>query len=113
MRADDTWGLVAASRKRPSAMIPCVYILASKRNGTLYTGVTSDLVRRVWEHKNDLVAGFSQRYGTHLLVWFERHETMGSAIVRERRLKEWKRSWKLRLIEEENPAWRDLYPEIL
>ena len=96
-----------------AARIPCVYILASKRNGTLYIGVTSDLVRRVWEHRNDLVAGFSQRYRTHLLVWFERHETMESAIVRERRLKEWKRAWKLELIEEENPVWRDLYREIL
>ena len=101
------------SGRRLTAKTPCVYILASKRNGTLYTGVTSDLVRRVWEHRNDLVAGFSERYATHLLVWFERHETMESAIVRERRLKEWKRAWKLRLIEAENPAWRDLYPEIL
>ena len=94
------------STQRPTsaAKTPCVYILASKRNGTLYTGVTSDLVRRVWEHKNDLVAGFSQRYRTHLLVWFERHETMEGAIVRERRLKEWKRVWKLELIEAENPA---------
>ena len=106
-------GRVAVSRKRLAARIPCVYILASKRNGTLYIGVTSDLVRRVWEHRNDLVAGFSQRYRTHLLVWFERHETMESAIVRERRLEEWKRAWKLELIEEENPVWRDLYREIL
>ena len=118
MRADDTLGArrdgrVAVSRKRLAARIPCVYILASKRNGTLYIGVTSDLVRRGWEHRNDLVAGFSQRYRTHLLVWFERHETMESASVRERRLKEWKRAWKLELIEEENPVWRDLYREIL
>jgi len=104
---------LAVSRKRQPSRNPCVYILASKRNGTLYTGVTSDLVRRVWEHRNDLVAGFSQRYRTHLLVWFERHETMESAIARERRLKEWKRAWKLELIEAENPAWRDLYQEIL
>ena len=106
-------GRVAASRKRQPSRTPCVYILASKRNGTLYTGVTSDLVRRVWEHRNDLVAGFSRRYRTHLLVWFERHETMESAIVRERQLKEWKRTWKLELIEKENPVWRDLYREIL
>ncbi len=89
MRADDTWGGVGVTRKRQASRTPCVYILASKRNGTLYTGVTSDLVRRVWEHRNDLVAGFSERYRTHLLVWFERHETMESAIVREKRLKEW------------------------
>ena len=113
MRADDTRGRVAVSRKRQAARTPCVYILASKRNGTLYTGVTSDLVRRVWEHRNDLVAGFSQRHGTHLLVWFERHETMESAIVHEKRLKGWRRGWKLALIEKENPAWRDLYSDIL
>ena len=93
--------------------LPCVYILASRRNGTLYVGVTSDLVKRVWEHKNDAVDGFTKQYGVHDLVWYERHETMESAIAREKALKEWKRQWKLRLIEEANPGWRDLYAEIL
>ena len=77
---------------------PCVYILASKRNGTLYTGVTSDLVQRVWQHKNGVVEGFTKRYGVHLLVWFEIHETMASAIAREKAIKEWKRAWKIELI---------------
>jgi putative endonuclease len=92
---------------------PCVYILASKRNGTLYTGVTSDLVQRVWQHKNGVVEGFTKRYGVHLLVWFEIHETMASAIAREKAIKEWKRAWKIELIEKSNPTWRDLYGEIV
>jgi putative endonuclease len=91
---------------------PAVYILASKRNGTLYIGVTSDLVKRIWEHKNDTVAGFTNRYGVHQLVWYELHENMESAIVREKRLKEWKRVWKLELIERTNPDWDDLYDTI-
>jgi putative endonuclease len=95
------------------AKLPCVYILASRRNGTLYVGVTSDLVKRVWEHRNNAVDGFTKQYGVHDLVWYERHETMESAIAREKALKEWKRQWKLRLIEEANPGWRDLYAEIL
>ena len=92
---------------------PCVYILASRRNGTLYVGVTSDLVKRVWEHKNNLVEGFTERYGVHALVWFEQHEAMESAIAREKAIKEWRRTWKLQLIEERNPQWRDLYAEII
>ena len=92
---------------------PCVYILASKRNGTLYIGVTSDPVRRVWAHKNDLVKGFTKRYGVHRLVWYESHPTMESAIRREKSLKEWRRAWKLRLIEESNPHWRDMYDDIV
>ena len=92
---------------------PCVYLLASKRNGTLYVGVTSDLVQRVWQHKNDVVEGFTKRYGVHTLVWFERHETMDSAIAREKAIKEWKRAWKLELVEMNNPTWRDLYDEIV
>jgi len=92
---------------------PAVYILASKRNGTLYIGVTSDLVKRIWEHKNDFVAGFTKRYGIHTLVWYEPHESMQSAIEREKRLKEWKRVWKLELIEKENPDWQDLYTTII
>ena len=82
---------------------PAVYILASKRNGTLYIGVTSDLVKRVWEHNNDLVEGFTKSYGVHRLVWYELHESMESAITREKQLKEWKRQWKLELIEDTNP----------
>ena len=91
---------------------PCVYILASRRNGTLYIGVTSDLVKRAWEHKNDVVEGFTKKYGVHKLVWFELHETMESAIHGEKKLKEWKRTWKLKLIEGSNPDWRDLYDDI-
>jgi putative endonuclease len=91
---------------------PCVYILASARNGTLYTGVTSDLLKRVWEHKSDLVEGFTKRYGVHVLVWFELHEDMLSAIRREKTIKGWKRRWKIELIETMNPEWRDLYAEL-
>ena len=91
---------------------PAVYILASKRNGTLYIGVTSDLVKRVWEHRNNLVEGFTKRYNVHRLVWYELHERMESAIVREKRLKNWKRKWKLQLIESMNPQWRDLWDDI-
>lgn len=92
---------------------PCVYILASRRNGTLYTDVTSDLVQRVWQHKNDHVEGFTRKYAVHTLVWYERHETMETAILREKAIKEWKRAWKLELIESFNPEWRDLYAEIV
>jgi len=92
---------------------PAVYILANKRNGTLYIGVTSDLVKRVWEHKNDMVEGFTKRYSIHQLVWYEIHESMESAILREKRLKDWKRSWKLKLIERTNPDWQDLYDSIV
>jgi len=87
--------------------------MASRRNGTLYIGVTSNLVQRVWQHKHDVVDGFTSQYGVHRLVWFEQHETMASAIARERALKEWRREWKLVLIEESNPEWRDLYEEIV
>ena len=92
---------------------PCVYILASGKNGTLYVGVTSDLVKRVWQHKNGAVDGFSNRYDVHALVWYEPHATMESAITREKLLKGWKRAWKIRLIEEVNPHWEDLYPTLL
>ena len=91
---------------------PCVYILASRKNGTLYTGVTSDLAKRLWEHKNDLGEGFTKRYNVHMLVWYEPHEEMESAIAREKAIKEWKRKWKLELIERSNPQWRDLYPDL-
>jgi len=92
---------------------PAVYILASNRNGTLYTGVTSDLVKRVWEHKNDTVEGFTRRYSIHRLVWYEIHQNMGSAILREKRIKGWKRKWKIQLIESNNPKWEDLYHNIV
>ena len=92
---------------------PAVYILASKRNGTLYTGVTSNLLKRIWEHKNNLVEGFTKRYDVHHLVWYEIHESMESAITREKQLKKWKRKWKLELIEKGNPYWRDLYEKIV
>jgi putative endonuclease len=91
---------------------PCVYILASRRNGTLYIGVTSDLLRRVQEHKDGAVSGFTRKYQVHHLVWFEVHETMQSAIGREKAIKEWKRKWKLELIEKANPYWRDLFEEL-
>ena len=87
-----------------------VYILASGRNGTLYIGVTSDLLRRVQEHRTDAVPGFTRRYRVHMLVWFEQHATMETAIAREKTLKEWKRSWKIELIEAGNPRWVDLFP---
>jgi putative endonuclease len=90
-----------------------VYILASKRNGTLYVGVTSDLAKRVWEHKNDSVDGFSKRYGVHRLLYYELHGDMRSAITREKQLKKWNRAWKLELIEGKNPDWEDLWEEIL
>lgn len=92
---------------------PCVYLLASRPYGTLYIGVTSDLVRRVWQHRQGLADGFTRQYGVHLLVWYEQHESMETAIRRERALKEWRRAWKIRLIQEANPRWRDLYPDIL
>jgi len=92
---------------------PAVYILASKRKGTLYIGVTSDLTKRVWEHKNDLVDGFTKRYRVHRLVWYELHESMESALKREKSMKEWKRVWKLELIENVNPDWEDLYNTII
>ena len=91
---------------------PCVYILASRPNGALYIGVTSNLPKRVWEHKNDFVKGFTNRYHVHTLVWYEVHESMESAIVREKSLKKWNRAWKLRLIQRDNPKWLDLYDEI-
>jgi len=92
---------------------PTVYILANNQNGTLYIGVTSDLVKRVWEHKNDLIEGFTRKYGVHQLVYYEMHTDMLAAITREKQLKKWNRAWKLELIEEKNPQWKDLWGEIL
>ena len=93
--------------------LPCVYILASKRNGTLYTGVTSDLVKCVYDHKNGLADGFTKKYNVHYLVYFELHEDMLAAISREKQIKKWNRAWKLDLIEKNNPAWKDLYESIV
>ena len=89
-----------------------VYILCNKRNGTLYTGVTSRIIKRIYEHKNKLVDGFTKKYNLHRLVWYEIHETAESAITREKRIKKWERKWKLELIEKENPGWNDLYDHI-
>ncbi len=92
---------------------PAVYILASRRNGTLYIGVTSNLLKRVWEHKNDLVEGFTKRYKVHHLVYYELHGDMEFAITREKQMKKWNRAWKLELIEKQNPNWRDLWEQIV
>ncbi len=89
-----------------------VYILASKKNGTLYIGVTSNLIKRIWEHKQGLVEGFTNKYNVHLLVYFEETPDIESAITREKQMKKWKRQWKIELIEEMNPAWDDLYESI-
>ena len=89
---------------------PCVYLLASKAHGTLYLGVTSNLQKRVWQHRQDCVPGFTRRYRVHRLVWYELHDTMDAAIAREKNLKNWKRAWKIALIEKTNPQWSDLYP---
>ena len=88
---------------------PCVYLLSSRRNGTLYVGVTSNLPRRVWEHRNHLVEGFTKKYDVTRLVWYEQHESMESAIAREKAIKSWKRAWKIELVEAENSEWLDLY----
>jgi putative endonuclease len=92
---------------------PAIYILASKRNGTLYTGVTSDLVKRIWQHKNDVVPGFTQKYSVHMLVYYELADEMTAAISREKQIKGGARARKLALIESMNPKWRDLYDDIL
>ncbi len=92
---------------------PALYIMASKPNGTLYIGATSDLVKRVWEHKNNSVDGFTNKYEVHRLVYYELHGAMLSAITREKQLKKWNRAWKLELIEEKNPEWKDLWDEIV
>ncbi|MGJ7903442.1 GIY-YIG nuclease family protein [Lysobacter sp. 1R34A] len=91
---------------------PAVYLLASAKRGTLYTGVTSDLIQRVWQHREHLAQGFTERYGFDRLVWYEQHETMENAIQREKKIKKWNREWKIRLIEENNPEWRDLWQDI-
>ncbi len=92
---------------------PAVYILANGYNGTLYIGVTCNLIQRIWQHKNDLVEGFTEKYGVHMLVYYELHEQMLTAIQREKQLKKWDRQWKIRLIEKANPAWKDLWEELI
>ena len=90
-----------------------VYIMASKRNGTLYIGVTNNLARRVFQHKNDFIEGFTKKYGIHMLVYYEECHDIESAIQRERRMKKWNRQWKIKRIEQQNPEWRDLYEEVV
>jgi len=92
---------------------PYVYMMASRRNGTLYVGVTSNLIKRIWEHKTNVVEGFTKKYGVHTLVWYEAHETMESAIKKEKVLKKWRRKWKTDLVESFNPDWYDLYETII
>ncbi|HEX6439435.1 MAG TPA: GIY-YIG nuclease family protein [Candidatus Binatia bacterium] len=92
---------------------PAVYILASKRNGTLYIGVTSDLQKRVWQHKNNALEGFTKRYGVHNLVYYELYGDMLTAVSREKQMKKWNRAWKLELIEKHNPNWNDLWNDII
>lgn len=89
-----------------------VYILASRPYGTIYTGVTSDLVRRIWQHKEGVVAGFTRKYKVHTLVWYEVHTDIIAAITREKQIKEWPRNWKVNLIQSTNPGWLDLYPAL-
>jgi putative endonuclease len=104
-------GVVGSALVREFAKSPCVYIMASGRNGTLYTGVTSSLRDRVSLHKQDMLDGFTKRYRVHLLVYYEMFETMDAAILREKRIKEWRRAWKIHLIESFNPEWIDLFDE--
>jgi putative endonuclease len=90
-----------------------VYIIASRKNGTLYIGMTDNLVQRIWMHRNRILPGFTRQHGVQKLVWYEQHETREAAITRERQLKKWNRIWKLEIIERNNPGWRDLYDEIV
>jgi putative endonuclease len=92
---------------------PAVYILASQRNGTLYVGVTSNIQTRAWQHRNEAIAGFTKKYGVHTLVYYELHGDMITAITREKQIKKWNRAWKLQLIEEQNPNWKDLWSDII
>ena len=105
------WKQGAGIQRRPLKQF-YVYILCSKQHGTLYIGVTSDLIKRVYEHKNDFVEGFTRKYHVHRLVWYEIHESWESAGQREKQIKKWKRAWKLNLIEKNNPSWDDLYESI-
>jgi putative endonuclease len=103
----------ASGNPEAAAMSFFVYILASRRNGTLYIGMTDNLARRVWEHQTGAVAGFTKKYGVKTLVWYELHETRESAFQRERQLKKWNRAWKLELIERSNPNWSDRVSELI
>jgi putative endonuclease len=102
-------GIQGRSVARETATMYYVYILASRKNGTLYIGMTSDLMKRIYQHKNDLVKGFTKKYSVHTLVYFEQTADVQAALRREKQLKSWKRDWKMRLIEESNPGWHDLY----
>ena len=93
--------------------LPCVYIVSNRRHGTLYVGVTSNLIQRIWQHKNKVSGGFTARYNLDKLMWYEMHESMESAIAREKQLKAGSRARKIRLIEAENPQWEDLYEEVM
>src|SRR5579859_1638238 len=104
--------MISSSPNHAFRMNYYVYLLASRKHGTLYIGVTSDLVRRVYEHKTKAIPGFTSRYGVDRLVWFECHEDPTAAIEREKEIKKWRREWKIRLIEESNPEWIDLYEGI-
>jgi putative endonuclease len=106
--------VIPAQAGIPSAMEKAfyVYMLASERNGTLYLGVTSNLVKRIWEHREGLFEGFTKKYGVKHLVWFEVHTEAMAAITREKQLKKWNRDWKIKMIQQENPDWRDLYEDI-
>jgi putative endonuclease len=95
------------------SLVAYVYILASRKNGTLYIGVTRDLIRRIYEHKSGTVEGFTKKYKVDQLVWFDNSESIIAAIQREKQLKNWKRAWKIQLIEQTNPHWHDLYPALL
>jgi putative endonuclease len=104
---------VPASHASGRGFQPCIYILCSRKYGTLYVGVTRNIARRAWEHREGLVEGFTKRYGIKLLVYLEFHTTMIDAITREKQVKEWQRAWKLELIEAANPEWRDLYEDLI
>ena len=110
MNSDGGEGLRPLPFPQLGSKVYCVYILASQRNGTLYIGVTGDLLFRVYTHREELIESFTRRYGVHRLVWYEMHGDPLTAIQREKRLKKWNRAWKIRLIEETNPSWDDLYP---
>ena len=95
------------------AIQPAIYLLASKKNGTLYIGVTSNPIKRIWQHRNNVVPGFTQKYDVHKLVYYELFDDMEEAILREKRLKSWNRNWKIKLIEKDNPEWEDLWGQII
>ena len=100
-------------RRNGRAMSFWVYILASRRNGTLYIGMTDDIGKRIWQHREGIIPGFTKRYGVKILVWLEEHDSRESAFLRERQMKKWNRSWKIQFIEKDNPGWRDLWDELL